>query len=189
MRVISGKARGLKLRAAEGLNTRPTADRIKENIFNMLAPDLPGCMFLDLFSGTGAIGIEALSRSAKFAVFVDNSPIAVETIKRNLDAAKLMCGARVICMDYKPALEQLAREKLKFDVIFLDPPYYTGFAPECLELIAGGGLLNDTGFVVAELEHGTKHCLNSYRFEIYKSRDYGAASIVFLRQAQEGVMA
>lgn len=187
MRVISGKARGFKLKAVEGLDTRPTADRIKENIFNILTPDLPGCRFLDLFSGTGAIGVEALSRGAEYVVFVDNSPVAIETIKHNLDAVKLADGATVLCMNFKLAIEWLVHEKLRFDIIYLDPPYDTGFAPEALELIAGEGLLNDTGFVVAELKRGAE--FNRFGFEVYKSRNYGASSILFLRQPREGVIA
>jgi len=178
MRVISGTARGLKLKAADGFDTRPTADRVKENIFNMIAPELPGCKFLDLFSGTGAIGIEALSRGAEFAAFVDSSPTAVEVIRHNLDAAKLTDSAMVFRMDFKHALERFMHEKRKFDVIFLDPPYHAVLAEEALELIADGGLLDDKGYVVVELENGAQ--LEAPGFDIYKSRDYGASSVVIL---------
>jgi len=179
MRIISGKARGLKLRAPDGLDTRPTADRIKESLFNMLAPDLPGCRFLDLFGGTGAIGIEALSRGAALAVFADNSSVAVGTIKKNLAAAKLADGARVLYTDFKDALGRLASEGQKFDIIFLDPPYHTTFAEEALSLIAAEGLLDDDGYAVVETERGA--ALKTDGLQEYKMRNYGSASLVFLR--------
>ena len=179
MRIISGKSRGLKIRSIQGLDTRPTSDRVKENIFNMLAPDLPGCSFLDLFSGTGGIGIEALSRGAEFVAFVDNSPKAIDTINYNLRSAKLSDGAMVLCMDFRLALERLSQRKYLFDVIFLDPPYHTTFVDEALESIINSGLLQNNGYVVAEVERGAR--FNASGFEIYKSRNYGTTTIVFVR--------
>jgi len=184
MRVISGKARGRRLKAAQGLDIRPTADRVKENIFNMLAPLLPGCRFLDLFGGTGAIGIEALSRGAGFVEFVDSSPIAVDTIIHNLSAAKLTEGTRVLCIDFRLALKRFSREGCKFDVIFLDPPYQTAFVSESLDLITECALLKNNGCVVVETESTGKKSgaeITSPGFEVYKYRNYGSVSIMFLR--------
>jgi len=182
MRVISGKARGKRLKAVQGFETRPTADRIKENIFNMLAPLLYGCRFLDLFSGTGAVGIEALSRGAEFVEFVDNSPKAVDTIKHNLSAANLTKGSRLLCIDFRLALKRFSHEGCKFDVIFLDPPYKTTYVGESLGLIAEGALLYDNGFVVVESEGAECGAeIASHGFEVYKHRNYGRASIAFLK--------
>ena len=120
MRVISGKARGVNLKTPTGMATRPTADRVKEAVFSIIQFDLPGASVLDLFGGTGQLGIEALSRGAKDAVFVDERDDACKLIKENLRRTKLEQQGQVIRSDYNAFLKSTSR---KFDIIFLDPPY------------------------------------------------------------------
>ena len=123
MRVIAGSAKRLLLKTIEGMDTRPTTDRIKETLFNMLQPQIPGCLFLDLFSGSGAIGIEALSRGAKTAVFIENNPKAADCIRENLQRTHLEEGALVMNCDVIAGLKRLEGRNYRFGLIFMDPPY------------------------------------------------------------------
>lgn len=123
MRVIAGKAKGRRLYAPKGRVVRPTADRVKEAIFDILGDSVTGAEALDLYAGSGAIGIEALSRGAFRAVFVENSKVALATIRRNLEATGLADGATVLSLSTEVALDVLAREGAEFDLIFMDPPY------------------------------------------------------------------
>lgn len=150
MRVIAGQAKGHKLKAPEGIKTRPTTDKIKESLFNILAPDLPDAVFLDLFSGSGGIGIEALSRGAKKAVFVDNSPVCSKIIAENLRFTKLVQKAQVYKLPVLAALDKLAANGEKFDIIFMDPPYEGGYYGPALEKIAAWSLLAEGGLIICE---------------------------------------
>lgn len=142
MRVITGTARGCRLETLSGDATRPTAERVKEGLFSAIQFDLPDRRVLDLFAGSGQLGIEALSRGAAACVFVDKNPQAVEVIRRNLHATKLSAVSQVIAVD---ALTFLARTNDTFDIIFLDPPYAAELLPVCLENaaahLAPGGLI------------------------------------------------
>lgn len=179
MRVISGTARGTRLRPVKGMLTRPTADRIKENLFNMLAPDIGGCKFLDIFSGTGAIGIEALSRGAELAVFVDSAAAAAEVIRFNLNATGLAARAKLLRADFRTALPKLKADG--FDIIFMDPPYRTSLAGDACGIIMDHGLLNADGYIVAELESGA--LIEHKDLVIFKTKDYASTSVVFLRRS------
>jgi len=150
MRVIAGKARRLLLETPAGLATRPTSDKIKETLFNILQPSLSGANFLDLFAGSGGIGIEALSRGARYACFVDHSRDALRCIKNNLNHTKLADDATVYGMDWRSALLRMETEKRKFDVVFIDPPYDSTLAEDALRALAGSGLLNEDALVVVE---------------------------------------
>ena len=180
MRVIAGKARGHRLQTVEGLDTRPTTDRIKETLFNMIAFDLPMAEFLDLFSGSGAIGIEALSRGAKKAVFVEQSFICGKIIKENLTHTGLAENADVMEMDIFTALDRLAAEKERFDIIFLDPPYEAGLLEPVLEKIMAGGLLKEDGYIIAE--HGAKNPPKATQaLSVIREKKYKTTGISFLR--------
>lgn len=150
MRVISGSARRIQLKTVEGMGTRPTTDRIKETLFNILQPELYRARFLDLFSGSGAIGIEALSRGCGMAVFVENDREATACIRENLERTKLFETAEVMQKDVFAALETLEKEGKSFDIIFMDPPYAAGLAEPTLEKIVSGGLLAPEGMVIVE---------------------------------------
>jgi len=133
MRVITGVARGRRLKTLEGMDTRPTTDRVKEGLFNIIQFDLPACRFLDLFAGSGQIGIEALSRGAEYAVFIDQNRDALQIIKENLLTTGLLKKARAVSMEAKTYLQSV---KVPFDIVFLDPPYHQGILPEILPLVA-----------------------------------------------------
>ncbi|MEY8337231.1 16S rRNA (guanine(966)-N(2))-methyltransferase RsmD [Lachnospiraceae bacterium 62-35] len=154
MRVIGGSARRLILKTTEGLNTRPTTDRIKETLFNILQNQIPGCHFLDLFSGSGAIGIEALSRGAASAVFVENDRQAVECIRENLANTRLEGRAKVLCSDALSALIKLEGEP--FSIIFMDPPYRQGWEEKILEYLAASSLADKDTLILIEAALDTK---------------------------------
>ena len=147
MRVITGKARGVALKTPDGLHTRPTADRVKEALFSIIQFDIPGAKVLDLFGGTGQLGIEALSRDASSAVFVDEREDACKLIKENLKRTRLEQSARVVRSDYLSFLNS-CREK--FDIILLDPPYAEIFLENSLKRITEIDILQSGGIIVCE---------------------------------------
>lgn len=147
MRVITGKARGVQLKTPDGMLTRPTSDRVKEACFSIIQFDLPGARVLDLFGGTGQLGIEALSRGAKSAVFVDQREEACKLIRENLRRTKLESDAKVVRSDY---LDYLRRSKEQFDIIFLDPPYAEVFLENALNCITEIDILHSGGIIVTE---------------------------------------
>ena len=147
MRVITGKARGVQLKTPDGMTTRPTTDRVKEALFSIIQFEVPTARVLDLFGGTGQLGIEALSRGAKNAVFVDAGEPACRLIRENLKKTKLESDAKVVRADY---LDYLKRCKDRFDIIFLDPPYAEVFLENALKCIAEIDILESGGIIVAE---------------------------------------
>ena len=147
MRVITGKARGVQLKTPEGMLTRPTADRVKEALFSIINFDIPCATVLDLFGGTGQLGIEALSRGANSAVFVDQREDACKIIRENLRRTKLDSQGRVVRSDY---LDYLRRSREKFDIILLDPPYAEVFLENALKCITEIDILKSDGIIVAE---------------------------------------
>ena len=167
MRVITGKARGVQLKTPDGMLTRPTADRVKEACFSIINFDIPGAKVLDLFGGTGQLGIEALSRGAKSAVFVDAREEACKLIRENLKRTKLEQEAKVIRSDY---LDYLKRCREQYNIIFLDPPYAEVFLENALKRITEIDILQTDGIIVTErpLEKELP-----WEFEGYtRSRDY-----------------
>ena len=167
MRVISGKARGVALKTPDGMQTRPTADRVKEAIFSIIQFDLPGARVLDLFGGTGQLGIEAISRGAKHAVIVDQSEQACRLIKENLRRAKMESEAQVIRGDY---LQYLGSCREQFDIIFLDPPYAEVFLENSLKKISEIDILQSSGIIVAE--RPAEKALNCVFEGFSRSKDY-----------------
>lgn len=145
MRVITGSARGRRLETLEGDDVRPTTDRIKEAVFSIIQFETEGRAFLDLFAGSGQMGIEALSRGAKSAYFTDSSKRSIETVKRNLKTTKLEAKAKIFAMDYQSFL---AVNTQSFDIAFLDPPYGKGILQSSLEIIPEH--MKDTGIIIAE---------------------------------------
>ena len=150
MRVIAGKARRLQLKTVRGDAIRPTTDRIKETLFNILREELFGCTFLDLFSGSGAIGIEALSRGASLSVFVEQNKEALRCIRENLKSTQLEENARILPMDAREGLRILNKEGKSFDLIFLDPPYNCLLEKEVLSFLSGSRLIKDRSTIVVE---------------------------------------
>ena len=147
MRVISGTARSVPLLSREGLDTRPTADRVKEAVFNILQFEIEGRSVLDLFGGSGQLAIEALSRGAADAVIVDQSKDSISIIRQNLDKTKLASKAEVVCADYMDFLE---RTKKRFDLVFLDPPYREKFLENALKRISEIDILKSGAIIICE---------------------------------------
>ena len=155
MRVIAGTARRLKLKTVEGNDVRPTTDRIKETLFNMIHFDLPGSAFLDLFAGSGGIGIEALSRGAKKAVFADQSRKAAAVIRDNLEHTKLEDRGEVLQRDVFTALSLLEDRGEVFDFIFIDPPYGKGIERDVLLRLCDSSLAGDNTLIIVESDLDT----------------------------------
>lgn len=185
MRVIAGKARRLLLKTIEGQDTRPTTDRIKETLFNMISYDLGDCCFLDLFSGSGAIGIEALSRGAKTAVMVEQNPRAYEVIRENLKKTSLEEGAVVMNCDVSAGLKRLEGKGYVFDFVFMDPPYNKDLEKQALSYLSGSDLINgDTTVIVeASLETGFEN-LEALGYELIKEKRYKTNKHIFLKKGE-----
>lgn len=167
MRVITGKARGVQLKTPDGMLTRPTTDRVKEALFSIIQFEIPTARVLDLFGGTGQLGIEALSRGAKSAVFVDHQENACKLIRENLRRTRLEADGKVIRADY---LVYLRRCRESFDIIFLDPPYAEVFLENALKCITEIDILQSGGIIVAERPLGKEL---PWEFDGFtRSRDY-----------------
>ncbi len=151
MRVISGKARGTSLYSLEGSHTRPTTDRVKESMFSILNFNIPGGTVLDLFSGSGALGIEAISRGAQKCWFVENSKQAADIVRKNIEKTNSGENAVLKVMDFKAFLNSVDE---KFDVILLDPPYNKKMCDEAMKIIFERNLLKDDGVIMCETEYG-----------------------------------
>ena len=180
MRVITGKARGVQLKTPEGMLTRPTADRVKEALFSIIQFEIPGARVLDLFGGTGQLGIEALSRGAKRAVFVDAQENACKLIRENLNRTKMQQDGQVVRSDY---LQYLERCREKFDIILLDPPYAEVFLENALKRITEIDILETNGIIVTERPLGKEL---PWEFEGYtRSKDYkyGKTVLTIYRKA------
>ena len=183
MRVIAGKARRLQLKTIEGSATRPTQDRTKETLFNVLQPYVEKTVFLDLFSGSGAIGIEALSRYAKEAYFVENQRKACECIKENLIHTKLMDQAHVLAKDALSAISWLEERKIEFDVIFMDPPYNQDLEKDVLYRLSDSPIVKDSTLIVVEASLETDFSyVESAGFSIMKEKCYKNNKHVFLER-------
>ncbi|MBO4897295.1 MAG: 16S rRNA (guanine(966)-N(2))-methyltransferase RsmD [Clostridia bacterium] len=178
MRVISGTARGRKLISPEGMETRPTSDRVKESVFNIISPDIRGAHVLDLFAGSGALGIEALSRGAETAVFVENSFTAQKVLKKNIELTHFEDRCEVFEVGFEKFLNSASE---KFDIVFLDPPYKSGYYEKALGLLLALELLSDDGIVVAEYEYGQSLPIVS-GFVVLKDRKYGKTSVAVLKK-------
>ena len=153
MRIIGGQGRGRRLRSPKGAATRPTGDRVKQTLFDILAPRIGGCRFLDVFAGAGGIGLEALSRGAARVVLVDNNRAAVAAIEENLAALKCDGHVQVFRQDARVALASLADSGVRFDIVYVDPPYESSLYEELLEQVASTRLLEGDGIVIAEHFH------------------------------------
>ena len=182
MRVIAGKARRMSLITPKGLDVRPTTDRIKETLFNMLQNEIEGSGFLDLFAGSGGIGIEALSRGADYCVFADKDKRSVACIRENLEHTRLLDASYVMNCDYRQALMRL-RKTDPFDIIFLDPPYGRELELEALRLIESGQLLADDGLIIIEALIDTDYTASiPDSFRIVREKLYKSNKHVFLRK-------
>lgn len=182
MRVIAGSARRIQLKTPAGMETRPTTDRIKETLFNMLQSDICDCVFLDLFSGSGAIGIEALSRGAKEAVFLEQNEKAVACIKENLQNTGLKRNAKVNKRDVFLGLEQLKTEGRIFDIVFMDPPYKQELERKVLTVLKNSVIINTDTRIIFEASLDTDlSYMEELGYEIERIKKYKTNMHVFVR--------
>ena len=181
MRIIGGKNRGTKLYVLDSIETRPTLDRVKEAMFSKINFDLLNSVVLDLFSGSGALGLESLSRGASKAYFCDNSFKAIKIIEKNIEKTRLAENSILICCDFEKALLKFHNQNLKFDIIFLDPPYKTDYNIKAIDLILRYNLLNENGQMIIETDIPEKILeeLKSFSLNIYDIKRYGRVTLIF----------
>lgn len=184
MRVITGTARGRRLKAPRGMATRPTADRVKEALFNLLGDRVLDARFLDVFAGTGGIGIEALSRGAELAVFIEMSPQAMQVIRENLTLTRLADRAEMYRQDALFALDMLGNRARIFDLIFVDPPYMQSYEEKVLQRINNYGLLQEDGIVVVESSKKDMLPQRVGQLIMFRREKYGDTLLNFYRHEQ-----
>lgn len=181
MRVIAGSAKRLLLKTVDGMDTRPTTDRIKETLFNMLQPRIGDCMFLDLYSGSGAIGIEALSRGARMAVMIEKTPKAVTCIRENLERTRLEEKAMVMSCDVMSGLRTLEKRNYQFDIVFMDPPYGHEYERLALDYLAHSHMITEETLIVIEASKETEFgWLGALGFQMIKSKEYKTNKHIFV---------
>lgn len=182
MRIIAGKARSLPLKTLEGRDTRPTTDKIKETLFNMLQPDIEGAYFLDLFAGSGQIGLEAISRGARYAVFVENSRKAAKIISDNISFTKFDKESLLLTSDAVTAVRTL-QGKYKFDIVFMDPPYDRELEKEVLSALADSDILKEDGLIIVEASLKTDFdYLDALGYELVKEKVYKTNKHLFIKK-------
>ncbi|WP_040948616.1 16S rRNA (guanine(966)-N(2))-methyltransferase RsmD [Gorillibacterium massiliense] len=181
MRVISGSAKGRPLKAVPGTGTRPTTDKVKEALFSMIGPYFSGGNALDLFAGTGGLGIEALSRGMDHAVFIDQDRTSIEVVRHNLEAAKLADKAEIYRNDAFRAIKVLAKRDMRFELVFLDPPYRLKQAGELMLQLAESELLESGATVVVEYESGYRYAEKIGSFYEKRRAVYGETAVALYR--------
>lgn len=185
MRIISGKARGTKLYTLEGESTRPTLDRVKESLFSIIQNKLQNAVVIDLFSGSGALGLECLSRGAKKAYLCDKSSRATEIINKNIQKTHMTNNTVVFNMDYKKCIEKINDEA---DIIFIDPPYKLNIATNAIEIITSKKILRKNGIIVLETDEEKREIeqlKNNIKIEMFDFRTYGRVKLIFLKWKEE----
>lgn len=183
MRVIAGTRRSMPLKAPVGDNTRPTQDRTKETLFNVLQCDVEGAEFLDVFAGSGAISIEALSRGAAHATMIEKAPQALACIRSNLAFTRFSDSATVMESDFAVALDRL-RGHRPFDIVFMDPPYMAGYEPTLFKMLSCSDYIDDDTIIVLEASLDTDlSCIVANDFEAYKIKKYKTNQHIFVRRA------
>ena len=182
MRIISGKARGTKLYTLDSMNTRPTLDRVKESIFNIIQSEIEDAIVLDLFAGSGAIGLEMLSRGAQKAILCDKSKDAIEIIKKNIEKTHMNQKAEVYNLDFNSCLEKIKNQK--FDLIYIDPPYNTDYIAQSLKKITELDIIKQEGKIILETDDEQRILkeIENIDVEIVDKRKYGRATILFLNR-------
>ena len=182
MRIISGSARGTKLYTLDGENTRPTLDRIKESLFNIIKNNILDSKVLDLFAGSGALGLECASRGAKEIILCDNSKASIEIIKKNIEKTNLKEKVKLIQGNSNTILEKL--KESQFDIIFIDPPYDTQLVFESVEKIFKNNMLSTEGIIIIETDQDERILkeIKEYEEKIYDIRKYGRVKLIFLRK-------
>lgn len=186
MRVISGVARGTKLNSIDSINTRPTLDRIKESLFNIIQNRIEDSEVLDLFAGSGAIGIEFISRGSKKVYFCEKSYEAIEMIKQNLKKTKFENKSEIFEKDYKKCLLELARRKVNLDYVYIDPPYKENLAGKAVQQIISLGLLKQNGIIIIETDEENRDLkeIEKLQVKVNDLRKYGRVHLIFLNRKE-----
>lgn len=183
MRIISGKARGTKLETLAGINTRPTLDRVKESLFNIIQNDINESVFLDLFAGSGSIGLEAASRGAKKVILCDKSKDATNIINKNIEKTHLENIVKLYNMDFKQLLSTTIGENV--DIVYIDPPYKSNYAVEAIELLVKNKLVNNNSMIIVETDDEERFLkdIKDIKVKLTDKRKYGRAHILFLAKS------
>ncbi|MFZ5943793.1 MAG: 16S rRNA (guanine(966)-N(2))-methyltransferase RsmD [Bacillota bacterium] len=184
MRIIAGICRGKKLKSVKGTKTRPTADRVKEAVFNVLGPRIFDANFLDLFSGTGSIGIEALSRGAEFAYFVEEDRNALQVIKENIQGCAMEEKSKILPLDWVKALNNM-ENIIKFHLVYMDPPYKLEIIEQLLEKLVEKNLLNENGIVIAETSANAQTPSGFKNLTWVREKRYGDTKITYYQFKEE----
>lgn len=184
MRIISGTARGTKLFTLEGLDTRPTLDRVKEPLFNIINFDLEDAVVLDLFAGSGALGLEAISRGAKKVFLCEKNRNAANIVEKNIEKTNFQDQAILIRNDFEKAISFIEQLNEKIDVVFIDPPYKTDLIKKSLEKILDSDILNDDFIIIAETDEPERILkdINILNINVFDTRKYGRVSLIFLNR-------
>ena len=182
MRIIAGIRKGMLIKTIEGESTRPTRDMVREALFSILTNEIIDSKFLDLFAGSGAIGIEAISRGAQLAVFSDLNPKCFKIIKDNIAKAKFEEMSQVYTADYRVVLKKLKEKSLKFNIIYVDPPYNNGFGIDAIDMISGYELLSDNGIIILETDTNEEVPSEIGHFEKYNYKRYGRNILNFYKR-------
>lgn len=177
VRVIAGEARGRTLKAVPGVNTRPTTDKVKEAIFSMIGPYFDGGTALDLFAGTGGLGIEAWSRGTERVIFIDREKISIDIIRQNIQTAGMGSAAEIYRNDAERALKALAKRELTFDLVFLDPPYKLTTMDELMGELAAKGMLEEAAVIVVEHDSSVRYPEAMEHFDQIKYAKYGDTAV------------
>jgi len=185
MRVIGGIKGSRKLRSSRSKFLRPTMDRVRESIFNILGKEVINARFLDLFAGTGSVGIEALSRGAREVFFVERDYKIAEVLKKNLHDLGFEGENRILKMDFAKAIKSLSGEERKFDIIYIDPPYGSGFSLQSMELLAEFDILKDNGIVLVEHFHKDRLQENFRSLKLFRVRKFGDTCISIFKKVSE----
>ncbi len=182
MRVISGNLRGMKLNTIEGDSTRPTREVVREALFSIIMNIVTDSIFLDLFAGSGAIGIEAISRGAKNSIFVDLNPKCIKVIKENVKKGRIEDISRIYNTDYKMALKKLQGEKI--DIAYIDPPYNKQMGIDAIKQISNYDLLSNNGIIILETDTNEEIPDEILRYEKYNYKRYGRNVLSFYRRKE-----
>lgn len=182
MRIISGKAKGTKLYTLEGLDTRPTLDRVKESMFNIINNQIPDSIVLDLFSGSGAIGLEFASRGAKKVYVCDNSKKAIDIIQKNIEKTHLSEKIEMYNCDFKNIFSKI--DDVKFDIVFIDPPYKTNYIKIAIEKLLETKHIDENTLMIAETDETERVLkeIENLKIEIIDQRKYGRANLIFIKE-------
>ena len=182
MRIISGRYKGHKIDGYNIDGTRPTMDRVKESLIAMIQNEIPDSVCLDLFTGSGSVGLELLSNGAKKCYFVDNNPKVIETLTRNIKKLNVIEEYQLLKGNFENVLKQLAKDNVKLDIVFLDPPYKDNYISKAIKLIKEYDLLNDEGLIICEYEIEK---IDTLDYKIIKEKRYGSKWVMILKMDKQ----